>query len=344
MKMLFSRIIKNIRKRWKLMLGLMVLLAVVGIIWYTRRPKPEELTFVSPERGELVKTLEVSGEIRAKQYAKLRFIAGGKVVYVGAQEGDAVKKWQTLATIDQRSLQKSLEKDLNNYESQRLDWDQTLDDTKDRWLPKSEERTKQQDQITLENSVIAVEATQISITNTVLSAPFDGILVHSPTNIAGVTILSTDTFDVVNPNTLIFQAVVDEVDISQVRIGQPVSIELDAFPDEQIPSHISYISYQSSESSNGTVFQVEFPLSSQTDLEKFRLGMNGDAIITIETKNNVLSVPLDTTFQRGDKTYVTVKTGDQTTEDREIETGMETEDRLEVMNGISDQDLIVLPE
>ncbi len=342
---MFSKIVKNLKKRWKIILVLLLILAGVwGYSFYRSNQEQPELTFVSPERGNLTKNLEVSGEISAKQFARMRFISGGKIVYIGAQVGDRVKKWQTLATIDQRTLQKALERDLNEYSKERLDWDQTLDNTKDRTIPTSEDRTKQKEQYDLNNSVIDVEAASIAISNTALTAPFDGVLINAPTNVTGVTVLATDTFDVINPDSLIFRAMIDEVDIAQAKIGQQAIIKLDAYPDEEYQTVVHYISYQSAETTTGTVFPVEFQMLGERNIEKFRLGMNGDATIILETKEDTLSIPLDSTIERDGKTFVMVKTGEETTEEREIQIGIETEDRIEVLSGLTESDLVVLPE
>lgn len=338
-----QKIRKNFLKRWKLIAVLILILALGGFWYYrTQASSKEKLTFVTPDRGELIKTLEVSGNVTAKEYAKMRFAAGGKLVYVGAKEGDTVSKGKAIATIDQASLRKNLEKSLNFYEQQRLDWDQTLDDTKDRALPKSEERTKASEQITLENSVIDVEITSIAIRDTVLAAPFSGVLISSPAQFPGVNLSPTDTFEFINPNTLIFQALVDEIDIDTVKNSLPVKITLDAYPDETIDSTIKFISYKSFQSETGTAFLVEMPLSA-ADINRFRIGLNGDAMIELERKDNVLSVPLDAITERDDKTFVQVKVDDYTSEEREIQVGMETDDRIEVVSGLSDDDQIVLP-
>lgn len=341
---MFTRIAKNFKKRWKLILIIIAVLAAVGFWFYRKNnTKEESLTFITPEKGNLVKTIEVSGNIQAKQSSKLRFAAGGKITYIGAKEGDFVKKGQTIAAIDQKSLQKNLEKSLNDYSKERIDWDQTLDNTKDRWLPKPEDRTKQKDQIDLNNTIVNVELNDIAIQNTVLAAPFDGVLISSPTNVTGVTLLSTDTFDVVNPDTLYFQAQVDELDIGQIQKGQTATLAFDAYPDETFSSSISYISYKSSQTSTSTVFLVDFPLTSQ-DINKFRLGMNGDAKIVVDSKQDVLSVPIDATIERDGKTFVKVKTDEMHAEEKEIQTGLETEDRIEVKSGLSQNDQIVLPQ
>lgn len=339
-----KRIISNFKKRWKWLLLLTIIAAAIGFWQYKERTKPiEELTFVKPERGQLIKTLEVSGSVTAREYARMRFAAGGKVTFLGAKEGDWVTKGNVIAAIDQRSLQKNLQKSLNEYSQERIDWEQTLDDTKDRWLPEDEDRQKQKEQFDLTNTVLDVEINDIAITNTVLSSPFDGVLVSSPTNVTGVNLMATDTFELVNPNTLYFQAQVDELDIGQLSAGQQATLTFDAYPDENFPSSVQFISYKSAQTSTATIFLVQLPVA-ESNLNKFRIGLNGDATIEVQRKENVLSIPLDATVEREGKTFVKVRTTDQETIEKEIQTGMETDDRIEIMSGLNESDEVLLPE
>lgn len=338
------RLISNFKKRWKLLLLLFIIAGGVGYFVYQKsRPKIPQYTFIKPERTRLVKTLVVSGNIKAEKNALIRFAAGGKVTYLGAQEGDWVKKGQTIATIDQRTLQKNLEKSLNLYSKERIDWDRVLDNSKDRALPETELETNQKNQYDLTNTVIDVQLTSIAITNSVLSAPFDGVLVSSPTKVTGVTLSATDTFELVDPNSLYFEAQIDELDIAQVMKGQAASIVLDAYPDDKVYSNVQFIAYKSSQTSTSTVYLVHLPIS-PADLNRFRLGMNGDATVTLETKENALAIPLDATILKDGKTYVQVKTGENQVEDRLIQTGIETNDQVEVLEGLRETDEVVLPE
>ena len=330
-------------KRWWLV-GSLVILLLVGQQIYARSQQQEELTFVSPIRETLVKTLEVSGTIDAKEKASMRFLAGGKVVYLGAKEGDQVRKWQTIAQIDAASLAKSQEKNLNLYSKERLDWDQQLDDVKDRTIDKEEDRTVDKNQLDLANTVLDVEIASIAVTNTVMSSPISGILVQSPTNVSGVTLAVTDIFLIVNPDTLVFRALVDEADIADIQQQQTANIELDAYPGETIDSSVSYISYVSTADASGTVFIVELPIQPLNGLEKYRLGMNGDADIKLNEKADALTIPLIATRERDGKTYVDVRTGPQTYEEREITLGLETDEKVEVVGGLSESDEILLPE
>jgi multidrug efflux pump subunit AcrA (membrane-fusion protein) len=82
---------KNLKKRWKI-IAFILLLTAGGLFWYYRTTEAQRVVVetIQPERGTLTKTLEVSGFVTAKEYVKMRFAAGGKVVFLGAQEGDWV--------------------------------------------------------------------------------------------------------------------------------------------------------------------------------------------------------------------------------------------------------------
>jgi len=263
---------------------------------------------------------------------------------LGAKEGSWVKKWQNIATIDQRAAVKTQEKSLNNYAKERLDWDQRQSDIGDGTTVDEElKRTIDKEQYDLNNSVLDVELSAISTTNNTMSAPFEGILVSSPTTVTGIQLSATDSFLLVNPKTLTFKALVDESDIALIAQNQTATLEFDAYPNEKLQSFVNYISFQSVPSSSGTAFIVELPVEA-SDLNKFRLGMNGDAKIELETKQNVLTIPVVAVKERDGKAYVEIKTGKNTAEEKEISVGLETDDYIEVIGGLTENDEIVVPE
>ncbi len=344
MKKVFSSILVFLKAKWKLLLILAVVALVVIGFLQSRSKNQVKLNFVSPSKENIVSSITISGRIDAKEKAQMRFIAGGKLVYLGAKQGDVVKKGQSLATIDRSSLQKQLNQDLNLYMKERYDFENTRDDIKDRTLDTLETRDVAKQQYDLDNQVLNVEIQNIAIANTALYAPFEGILTVAPTNTTGVQLLASDYFEVVNPKTLIFRAAIDEIDMHRIAKGQAGQITLDAYDEEKIDSYISYIAYTSSESSSGTVFLVEFPIDSQ-NMEKYRIGMNGDVSIKIAEKKDVLTIPLDAISERDGKVYVNVKADNKEgKEEREIKTGLESEDEIEVIEGLSESDQVVLPE
>lgn len=335
-----------IRTHWKLTLFIVIILIGVAV-WQFKKQQDAvvRLNFTKVERTDLTEELSVSGVIDAKEKATLRYATGGKLTYLGAQEGDLVKKNQTLARIDASTLQKQLQQDLNSYFIQRLTYDQQQADRTKETYTDAQGREQQQDQATLNNSVLNVEIQNITIRNTILSSPFEGILVSSPATVTGVNLLGSDAFEVINPKSLVFRATVDQADVSKVAKNQTASLVLDAYPDQTISSQVSYISFTSAQSATGTVYLIEMPIlaSGSADLNRFRIGMNGDASITLNQKNGVLAVPLAAVRDDNDKTYVKIKTGENTAEDREITTGLETDTQIEVVSGLNEGDEVVVP-
>ncbi|MCB9813422.1 MAG: HlyD family efflux transporter periplasmic adaptor subunit [Pseudomonadales bacterium] len=340
-----SKILDLLKQKWKLLLGFLILIGIVFFFLIRSKASNQEiLTFSNPVIKSITKTLEISGHVDAKEKARLRFIAGGKLVYLGAKEGDVVKKWQTIASIDQATLNKVLQKDLNLYMKERWDWEQGIDDNKDTYIDPTEQRVIDKNQWDLDNTVIDVEIQDISIKNASIYAPFAGILTVAPTAVTGVQLTGSDYFEIINPDSLIFRAAIDESDISFIKLAQNAELTLDSFPDEIINTQVTYISFVSTETSGGTAFIVEFPLANASNSNNLRIGMNGDIKILLETKDDVLTIPTIALTQRDDKAYVNVKIGENSSEEREVTTGLETDEEIEIIDGLSQSDQIVIPK
>ncbi len=346
---MFNPIKKFFKNNWK-KIAVVMLLAGAFYAWssYKAQQSKPVLQFTNPKKEDISKTLQVSGVVDAKQKARLRFLLGGKITYLGAQEGDWVKKYQTLAKIDSIDLNKKLTQDLNTYFNQRMDFEQSREDYKDKATTTKDERIIQKNQKNLENKVLDVEVRDITIKNNLLSTPIEGILVTSPTAVSGVQLSASDIFEIVDPTSLIILATVDERDLSQVRLGQEATVILDAYPDRKYATTVAKIDYVSQVSSTGTVFLAELPLShllgdASNPLDVFRIGMNGDVDILIKKASQVLTVPTNSIKQRSDKNYVSIKKEDGTLEELEIKIGIETDERTEVISGLTDKSEVLVP-
>ncbi len=344
MKDFFIKLKHWLKKNYKKIIVFILILILLIFWWQKKETNQEVWETIYPQEEDLLTSLTVSGKIDATSRVRLFFSAGGKLTYLGAKEGDVVKKWQRIATIDQAALNKQMQQNLNLYMKERYQFEDVKDDNKDKILDTKETRAFAQKQFDLDNSVLNVELQQIAINNTALNAPFAGIMTVVPKTVAGVAISPTEFFEITDPNTLVFRATVDEVDISQLRKGLEATIVLDAYEDEEIKTQISFISYVSAESTTGTVFLVEFPFNSN-DLNKYRLGMNGDVTIKLAEKKSVLTLPLEAIIERDDKKFVYLKnqeTGEKV--EQEITTGLENDEKVEVTSGLNPNQEIILPD
>ncbi len=335
-KGVFSSIV-NHKKR---SLIIIIILAVVGFILYPKPPKPLETATV--KRNDIVQSISATGTIDADKSVNLNFLTAGKLVYIGAKKGDTVKAGQTIATLDQRSLQKNLEQTLRTYSEQRNSFD-TLQESNQNHTPQdalniSMKRLLQNNQYDLEKTIASVELQQLVLEQSVLTTPISGVLVRSDAEIAGVNITPTTTYTVADPTTLVFKMDVDEADIGKISAGQSVELSFDAFPDTTLTVPIGAIDFVSHKSdTGGNVYTVEANLP-ESAIQNYRIGMTGDAQIITARQENALIVPLGSVT---DDTYVYVKTL-KSFEKRKVQLGLENDTDAVVISGVEAGDKVAI--
>lgn len=326
-------------KDHKVLVAVLLLTALGGWFLFGHKPKVEYDEYV-PKRTDINETLELSGKVRAEQSANLKFLAGGLVTYLGAKEGDTVKKWQTLSSVDTRQLQKTMEQKLNLYAIQRGTFDQTIDDNNNSVpagdLGNTLKRLLEKNQYQLENTVKDVEYQDLYLKLARIYSPIAGVLVQSPITSANVQVSATDTWVVVDPTSLYLSADLDETDLKRVSVGQKVFVMLDAYPDLKIESVISSISYSPKETTTGTVYEVKIALSKE-EAGKLRLGLNGSAGVVLKEKSMVLTLPASAISNTNGRSFVYIKSGNKYVE-KSIETGIENGGVVEILSGVSEGD------
>lgn len=320
-----------------------VILMLFGIIFFIFRPKPPtppETTTVT--YTNLIQSVAVSGSIDAKTKVDLTFPAAGKLVYIGAQKGARVKKYQTIAALDQRTVEANIKNAVDAYENQKISFDIINDNNGDRLLndlslSTSAYRQLKSALLTLDQTKIAVTIQQIAAEQAVLTSPIDGILAKADVTVPGVVVTPTTTYTVADPSTFVFKMDVDEADIGKIATGEAVKINLDPYPDKVLTYPVTFIDFISHTTTNGAnAFTVEAELPADM-VNQYRIGINGNAEIITAEKDHVLTVPLAALVN---DTYVYVKKG-TTYEKRKISLGLQNDVNGEVISGLSKGDVVV---
>lgn len=316
--------------------------AIVGIVLYWRSRPQVDYQEYTVEARDVTEFLELSGKVQAEQSATLRFGAGGLITYLGAKEGDRVKKWQTLASVDTRQVQKVLEQKLNLYAIQRGTFEQTVDDNDnsvpDGDLARTLQRILAKNQYQLDNAVLDVEYQDLALKLSRLSSPLEGILVHSPTAVPSVQVTASDTWVVVDPASLQFVADLDETDLARVKVGQKVTVTLDAFADQEFESVVKSISFMPKETTTGTTYEVtiQFPPDA---LSSLRLGLNGTASVVVNEKSAVPTLPSEAVAIEAEGYLVYQKDGNKYLQ-QTVVPGVENDGYLELLEGVSTGDTV----
>jgi HlyD family secretion protein len=339
-KNFFKRIGRFIKKHQ--IISIIIILIMVGTA-FLLRPKPAKpVPAVTVKKSNFTQTVSVSGNIDSLETVSLGFLVGAKLTYLGAAKGDTVTAGQTIAVEDQATAQKNLESALIAYSEQRNSFDQTqvnnLNHTPSDALNDNMKRILENNQFDLNKAIVSVQLQDLARQQSVLTTPISGIVTAAGVQAAGVNVGPTTTFTISNPNKMTFIMDVDEADVSKIKLGQSVSITLDAYPNSPFTLPITNIDFAThTTSTGGNAYSVQANLPTNPDLA-YRIGMQGNADIVTAQETNVISVPISSIF---DNNYVYVEKGNLF-EKRKITLGIQNNTDSVVEQGLSEGEQVVI--
>lgn len=256
---------------------------------------------------QLELSIEASGIIEAISSVEIKSKASGEILFLGAEVGDFINKGFVLGQIDQRTPKNILDQSksdldaakvrLSNAESQ-YDRGKELHDNgsiSDKEYEDIQENFAQakstlvRTEVTFENAKIALDDTVVRspVEGTVISRPVEvGQVISSPTSaVGGGTLLMT----MADLSKVRVRALVDEIDVGKVSIGQSVSIKVAAYRDKEFYGIVAKVEPLARIEQNVTTFPVLIDINNDENL--LLLGMNTDVVIEILNEQVSLSVP-----------------------------------------------------
>lgn len=331
-------------KKHKFLIVGAVILSLLGGYYYQNKKKTDAAKLeksVEVQRGDLKETIILSGEVKAKENTSLHFQTSGRLAGLNVQEGDVVKKGQLVAYLDQRDLRKRLTKELNDYKTTRWDFDQDIDDAKDKAITTAMQRTIDKSQFALDNSVLDVEIQAISIEFANLFSPIQGLVVSRGNFQPGMNITAADTIvEIVNPDSLYFQVTADQTEVTIINEGMQGELTLDAYIEESITGTISHISFSPDSNESGTVYSVELEFNNSSNQNlRYRLGMTGDVEFVLKEKKNALYLPSEYVKSDDQGSYVNIMRNNKI-EKSYVTTGLETDISTEIVKGLNEGELV----
>ena len=148
--------------------------------------------------------------------------------------------------------------------------------------------------------------------------------------------------------TLSVAAVVEEVEVTRLRIGQPVRVTGDAFPGIELAGELVEVASHAKQAASGASaqFPVRARIGVRTPDERraLRLGMSVDLHILVRDDPAVLTVPLAAVERTGDGFVVRVlepATGEARAVP--VEVGTTTPGAVEIVAGLEEGDQVLLP-
>jgi HlyD family secretion protein len=280
-----------------------------------------------------VKVTEV-GNVEPEVKVDVKSAVSGKVISIFHRDGDLVKRGDVLARVEPdlnqaqsladtknalTSAKIRYEQAKKNYESDHSLFLQGLlatkqhRDTETEYLSAKQEWERSNEKYNIvEKSGIPINQSPEQFQGSNVVAPMDGTVLTKNVEIgesitSGVSSFNAGTvlFSIADVTKMIVKAGVNEVDIGKIRVGMPVKITLDAYPKISFAGRIDRIAPAVRLEDKVRLFDVEIRLDAQG--RELRTGMTANIEMTGEKKDKVLTVPVESVFQRDEGEIVYVK-------------------------------------
>ncbi len=195
---------------------------------------------------------------------------------------------------------------------------------------------------------LAMDQAQSNIEKMRVTAPMDGLIaLEKNTGAAGGFFFSGMTLpeyregdqvepgravcQVIDPNGLELAAKVGELERNNIKLGQPVEIELDALPGEIFQGTVKTLGSSNTrmfwDDDSSTKFEVAVKLANVDG--RMRPGMTAHVTIAGDTQKNVLYIPRQALFLKDGKRIVYVHSGNNF-DPREVKVEAENESRAAI--------------
>jgi HlyD family secretion protein len=189
---------------------------------------------------------------------------------------------------------------------------------------------------------------QIQLNKTTVRAPFAGIITRryaetgdyvDSSTAASETEGATSTSIAELASGLEIEAKVPEANIGQIKLGQPVNIQVDTYGNETFEGKVRLIAPRAVKENNVTFFRVKVALV--TGQGKLQSGMNTRLTFKGEPIVNAITIPLAAVVTQADgQTGVYLAGTEGKAQFKAIKLGTTTGDRVQILEGLTKGDRI----
>ena len=168
--------------------------------------------------------------------------------------------------------------------------------------------TRELNALRMESLQTELDAARETLDYYVIYAPIDGMFVSQPISKDDYIEVNQVVAEIVDPDAMEFVTEVDELDIDRVEVGQQVEVSFDAIASTTmtpIAGTVKKIAIEGSSSGGVTTYGVTVGIEPSG---RVKAGMNADGVMYIESKSDVLYVPVEAVnIIQGNFAYVYVK-------------------------------------
>lgn len=345
---------------WAMIAGIVLGVAFALKPWLSPAVEVQLATaaLTSPSQANAV--LTASGYVVARRKAAVASKGTGRLVYLGVEEGDKVKKGQVIARLEDADVIAARERARENFRLAEADLYEAKKHlermaalVKQEMIAQSEydlaEARYKRVVATIEAAKFALREAEVAVENTRIVAPFDGTVLKKNADVgeivaplAGAASSKAAVVTIADMSSLEVDADVSEANITKVAPQQNCEIALDAYPQHRYPGYVSNIVPTADRSKATVMVKIKFQRYDARVLPEMGAkitflapGSRADAAV-----KPLLTVPAAAVARRDGRQVVY-----QIRENRAVEvpvtTGQKIGNLIEVTEGLKEGDQVI---
>ncbi len=282
-----------------------IVIAGAGWVWRTKtnkRSAGQSMRTVAVTEGPIQASIDAMGAVTPLNRVEIKPPIQGRIDMLLAEEGDNVAEGQILAWMSSSDRAAILDAARAAGPEEVKRWENTYKPTP-------------------------------------IVAPLSGVIILR--NIVKGQTVDAGTIVYAMSDQLIVTAQVDESDIGKIHKGMPVKITLDSYPDKPVKGSVFDMLYEGKNVSNVITYGVKVrPVKVPAF---FRSQMTANVSFISDQKNNALLIPIAAVRESGSGGKMVLVPGEKGMPvPRDITTGLESGDQVEVVSGLESGDNIII--
>ncbi len=346
---------------WKVKAGIAVLALAAAAFggWKYYQGQQQAKKAAAVETTEVVRmnmksTVSATGTIRPVNSVEVSSKVTARIKQVLVKENEQVTAGQTVALLDGK-----------DYEAKRDQARFKVTNTKAKYdrvsylysIGANTQAELEDAALNYDTAVSALSEAESDMNEMTITAPMSGVVVGEPKTAGTMATQGSD-----NPTVIMriadlsskqIQAKVDETDIGSIKVGQTATFTVDTYTGRTFTARVSNISQtdtsnswdtkssSSSNSSSANVIYYYVTLDVDDPDNLLLPAMTARVEINTASKDDVLAVPISTLKTDSNGSYVIVKNPDGKQENRYVQTGIYSDEYVEIIDGLYEGEQVV---
>lgn len=352
---------------------LVCVLAAAAVYWVRFRPLP--LTGFTARQGGIVAEVMGTGTLEARVQTVVSTKIPGRIAEMRADQGDEIRSGQPLLRLDDSEFRQQVEIARSSLDAARATVDRIQADAvrSQAVLEQARIEFRRRESLFTSRSIAAneidkrkeelrvaeadLEKTRAAVVearknlvvaqntvdyhlarlgDTLIAAPFDGLIVRRDRDPGDVVVPGTSIFLLISTRRLWVRAWVDETEMQRVSEGQPARVVFRAEPATDYSGRVARIGRETDRETREFLVDVEVEQLPRN----WSVGQRADVFIETARKADATVLPSQAVLRKPGAIGVMVERGGRTTW-QPVSIGLRGREQVEVLSGLSPGETVV---